>query len=83
VGSDPVRSTDTAMYIMHARVYAMDTAPTAAQVSAIAVGSATPDTAAWADWPLVSGDPSDVSGHGRHLTVVGAVAPGVAGPLIR
>jgi hypothetical protein len=49
-------------------------------VNAIYMQSATPDPSAWADWPLISGNPADVSGHGRNLTVNGAVAPGVAGP---
>ncbi|HJX62389.1 MAG TPA: hypothetical protein VJ860_00380 [Polyangia bacterium] len=80
VGGDPMRYPGTPMYIMYARIYAMDAAPTASQVNAIYMQSATPDPSAWADWPLISGNPADVSGHGRNLTVNGAVAPGVAGP---
>ena len=80
VGGDPMRYSGTPMYIMYARIYAMDAAPTASQVNAIYMQSATPDPSAWADWPLISGNPADVSGHGRNLTVNGAVAPGVAGP---
>ncbi len=80
VGGDPERYPETSMYIMYARIYAMDTAPSAAQVNAIYMHSTTPDSSAWADWPLVSGSPTDVSGHGRNLTVNGAVTAGVAGP---
>ena len=79
VGSDD-RWPDTSMYIMYARIYAMETAPTAAQVSAIYTRSATPDSTAWADWPLTGGDPADVSGHGRNLIVNGTVKVGIAGP---
>jgi hypothetical protein len=80
VGGDPARYPGTPMYIMYARIYAMDTAPSASQVSAIAMHSATPDSSAWADWPLVGGSPTDVSGPGPKLTVNGAVTAGVAGP---
>ena len=80
VGGDPARYPATPMYIMYARIYAMDAAPTASQVSAIYTHSATPDASAWGDWPLIAGNPADVSGHGRSLTVNGAVAAGVAGP---
>jgi len=80
VGGDPARYPGTPMYIMYARIYPMDTAPSAAQVSAIYMHSATPDPSAWADWPLIGGNPADVSGHGRNLTVNGSVTAGVAGP---
>jgi hypothetical protein len=80
VGSDPVHAPSTPMYIMYARIYAMDTPPTDEEVDAISMHSATPDPTAWADWPLVDGDPSDVSGNGRNLTVNGAVGQGVLGP---
>jgi hypothetical protein len=36
--------------------------------------SVTPDTTAWIDWPLVSGNPADVSGHGRNLTIYGTIS---------
>ena len=80
VGGDPVAYPGTSMYIMYARIYPMDTAPSASQANAIYMHSATPDPSAWADWPLIGGSPADVSGHGRNLTVNGAVTAGVAGP---
>jgi hypothetical protein len=70
----------TPMDIMHARIHAMDAAPTASEVNRIYMHSATPDPAVWADWPLFGGNPADVAGHGRDLTMNGAVAPGVLGP---
>ncbi len=80
VGTDPIRYPDTPMYIMYARIYALDVPPSAAEVQAIYLHSATPDATAWADWPLVAGNPADVSGHGRDLTVTGTIAPGIPGP---
>jgi hypothetical protein len=80
VGGDPLRDPPTPMYLMYARIYAMDAPPTDQQVNAIYMHSATPDPTAWADWPLVGGDPSDVSGNGRNLTVNGAVTEGIVGP---
>jgi len=79
VGADPSRYADTTMYIMYARVYSMDVPPTDQQLRAIYADAATPDPTAWADWPLIDGDPSDVSGHGRNLTVNGVVR-GIVGP---
>lgn len=82
LGSDPNRYADTTMYIAYARIYSMDVPPTAQELSAIYTSAATPDPTAWADWPLINGDPSDVSGHGRKLTVNGAVARGIVGPTL-
>lgn len=80
VGSDPIRYPDTPMYIMYASLYAMDTPPSDEQVSAIYTRGATPDATAWGQWPLAGGDPSDISGHQRNLTVNGAIARGIPGP---
>jgi hypothetical protein len=80
VGGDPTRYADTTMYMMYARVYAMDVPPTDQQLHAIYTQAATPDPAAWADWPLFDGAPADVSGNGRNLTVNGPVVRGVPGP---
>lgn len=80
VGGDPARYADTTMYIMYARVYAMDVPPTDQQLATIYSQAATPDPAAWADWPLIDGGPTDLSGNGRDLSVDGAVVKGIAGP---
>lgn len=80
VGTDPLRYATDPMYIMYARIYAMDVPPSPGQVQAIYMHSATPDTTAWADWPLLGGSVTDVSGHGRDLTVIGPVTAGIPGP---
>lgn len=82
VGADPNRYAETTLYIMYARVYAMEQPPSEQQLKSFYSNAATPDPTAWADWPLVSADPSDVSGHGRNLVVHGAVTPGIAGPAL-
>jgi len=80
IGGDPHRYPDTAMYIMYASLYATDVPPTDEQLKAIYTRGATPDPSAWADWPLIDGNPADVSGHGHTLTVNGPVAQGLQGP---
>lgn len=65
-------------YQMYSRVHEMGV-PTAEQVDAIAM-NVHADATAWADWSLIAGDLTDRSGHGRHLTVHGAVHPGIPGP---
>ncbi|MBK8476044.1 MAG: hypothetical protein IPL39_06935 [Opitutaceae bacterium] len=69
------------VYLQYAKIYTMTTAPSVAQAEAIALRRI-PDPTAWADWPLLGGAVSDTSGHGRHLTVEGSVAPGILGPLL-
>ena len=82
IGGDPIRYPETGMYMMYASLYAMDVPPTDEQLNAIYTRGATPDPSAWADWPLIEGNPADVSGHGRNLTVNGLVAKGLRGPTL-
>ncbi len=67
------------MYMQYAKVYAMTEAPTLDEVNSIALMTA-PDTAAWADWPLVGGSMIDVSGNGRDLIKKGSPTSGISGP---
>ena len=64
VGGGPRGCED--IYMQYAKVYVMKDAPSKAEVDAIALRT-TPDTEAWADWPLLGGDLRDVSGNDRAL----------------
>jgi hypothetical protein len=70
-------------FVTHARMAAQSTAPTHAELDAIALHNV-PDASAWADYAFVWTDDGpylrDQSGHGRHLEVHGTLYPGPAGP---
>jgi hypothetical protein len=65
--------------ITHAKLFQMATEPTTSEVDAIAL-EFTPDTGAWADWPLEyvneAPDLRDVSGNSRNLSTSGSLRLG-------
>jgi hypothetical protein len=67
------------IFMQYVKVYRMASAPSSAEVEAIARRTE-PDTGAWADWPLVDASLADVSGNGRTLAMLGSAHAGIAGP---
>jgi hypothetical protein len=68
-------------YMQYARAYDMSSPPDTATVTAIAMRT-THDPTAWGEWPLIDAGTSDVSGHGRNISISGSWISGIEGPAL-